>query len=117
MLAFCPPETSTILIVGQDVDSIDAYSRGVGSKPGGVTGYTSLAQLNGITGSVDNGGGRNYLDYLANNYPQSAIVVGLYLKDYLDDIVSGGADREIDWLIDKLESYGRPAYVRFGYEF
>src|SRR5262249_51270069 len=35
---------------------------------------------------------------------------------YLDDIVSGGADGEIDWLIEKLDSYGRPVYVRFGYE-
>ena len=114
---FAPPTGFALSVIGQDIDSIEAYVSSVGYTPGGVVGYTSLQNLEGITSVADNGAGRNYLDYLASTYPNSTIVLGLYLVNYLDTINSGGADANIDSLVDHLATYNRPVYLRFGYEF
>jgi hypothetical protein len=89
----------------------------LGEIPGGVTGYTSLAQLEGLTAVAEYGSGPHHLDYLAQTYPQSALAVGLYLVDYLDEINRGEADAQIDMLLEILDGYDQPVYLRFGYEF
>jgi hypothetical protein len=103
--------------MGQDVDSIETYVDAVGPTPGGVTGETSLQNLEGITSDSEGGAGRNNLDELANDYPNSVIVLGLYLVNYLPTINSGKADNHIDWLLNHLRQYNRPVFLRFGHEF
>jgi hypothetical protein len=115
--ALVPPDDKMLLIIGQDTDSIDAYVQAFGQAPGGVTGYTSLSNLEGLTSVAEYGSGPHHLDYLAAAYPESTLAVGLFLVDYLDEISDGKADAKIDELLDILAGYERPVYLRFGYEF
>ena len=115
---FAPPPGRTLFIIGQDNDTIGEYMEAVPSpNPGGVTSYTSLDRLEGLTSMTDYGAGTVFLDELAGSHPESVIALGLYLVDYLPAIPSGQADHKIDTLLDLLASYQRPVFLRFGYEF
>lgn len=114
---FTPPSGRTLLIIGQDTDSIDEYVAGVDVIPAGVTNYTSLSKLEGIHKTANYGSGPHNLDYLAETYPNSVIAVGLDMVGFLPHAGSGFADDSIDALLDAFASYERPVYVRYGYEF
>ncbi len=114
---FTPPPGKTLLIIGQDIENIDAYTASVQPNPGGTTAYTSLKGLEGINSVAQNPGGLQHMDYLAETYPNSTIAVGLYLVNTLEGIYNGRADNKIDKLLDDLAEYGSPVYLRFGYEF
>ena len=113
---FVPPN-GQLLIIGQDIDSIDAYVGNTNVTPGGVTGYSSLSRLEGITSVDDGGAGRNHLNYLANQYPDSTIALGMWLVDQLGGINNGTYDSNMNTLIDILVGYDRPVFLRWGYEF
>lgn len=112
-----PAAGRRLLLVGQDVDSIADYVAAVGRVPAGVTGYSSLARLEGLVTAEDWGAGRNHLDELARRYPQSVLALGLSLVDQLERVVDGSLDAHLDWLIGHLASYDRPVFLRWGYEF
>lgn len=112
-----PPDGKTLFIVGQDVESVAEYVAQVGPAPGGFTEYTSLDNLEGITRVASYGSGPHHLDQMAASYPHSTIALGLNLVGYLPALPSGQADHKIDLLLDHLERYDRPVYLRFGYEF
>lgn len=114
---FTPPDGKTLFIIGQDVANVEAYAQKVTPAPGGFTEYTSLNKLEGITREIDYGSGPHHLDYLAQAYPHSVIALGLDLTGYLPAITSSQADHKIDLLLTHLAGYGRPVYLRFGYEF
>jgi oligosaccharide reducing-end xylanase len=114
---FAPPDGQTLFIVGQDLDTVEEYSRTVGIDPGGVTTYTSLQRLEGITEKTNYGAGTVFMDGLVQNHSDSALAVGLYLVDALEAVNSGALDEEIDRLLDHLAALRRPVYLRFGYEF
>lgn len=119
-----PPVNQKLLLIGQDTDSIDAYVAGVGIAPGGVTGYTSLNEQEGLTAWADQGGGRNNTSYLANKYPQSTIRESIWIVNQCQNIIDNtrwGAVKDynaaMDKLIDTLLSFNRPVYMTWGYEF
>jgi hypothetical protein len=114
---FAPPAGRTLLIIGQDTDSIDDYAESTKIVPAGVTNYTSLSKMEGIHETANYGSGPHNLDYLAETYLDSTIAVGLSMVDFLHHAGSGFADTEIDQMLDAFASYDRPVYVRFGYEF
>ena len=115
---FVPPAGRTLFIIGQDNDTIGEYMDAIPlPQPGGVTSYTSLDRLEGLTSMIDYGAGTVFLDELAKSQPQGIISLGLYLVGYLTEITSGQADHQIDSLLDLLSSYQRPVFLRFGYEF
>ncbi len=115
---FAPPTGRTLFIIGQDNDTITDYLAAVDlPAPGGVTGYTSLERLEGLASAADYGAGTIHLDAAANQNPDSALILGLYLVDYLDEINDGEVDDRIDRLLMLLAGYERPVYLRFGYEF
>ena len=68
---FMPPDGQKLLIVGQDVTSINNYVNTVGVVPGGLTGYINIGDLSGLTTSVDNGGGPNNMGQLFQDYPRA----------------------------------------------
>ena len=103
---FAPSSGHALLLVGQDMKSIDAYFASTVTAPGGVAGNIDL-QLNGI----------DDLNYLAGKYPKSTMSVGVDLKGVIDDVVAGNEDAKIDALLDALISYNRPVYLRLGYGF
>ncbi len=111
------PNTGTLLAVGQDASSIDLFSSSMNTVPAAVSGYTSLRNLEGIDTEASYGTGPQNLSRLATDYPNSALVVAVYLVDQLNEINSGLLDTNIDLLIDKLVDLDRPIYLRWGYEF
>jgi len=104
------------LFVGQDLDSIAAYTDTVGA-PGGAVGYTSLAALEGLDSLADNGGGPNHLDALAARHPGLPLALGLYLVGDLPAINAGERDGSIARLAAVLQAHGVPVLLRVGYEF
>ncbi|HEY4475262.1 MAG TPA: glycosyl hydrolase [Candidatus Paceibacterota bacterium] len=119
-----PPAGQKILLIGQDTDSIDAYAAGIGIAPGGVTGYTSLNEQEGLTSFADNGAGRNNTSYLAGRYPESVIRESIWIVNQCQNIIDNtrwGAVKDytkaMDKLIDTLLSFNRPVYMTWGYEF
>lgn len=113
---FTPPEGETLLIIGQDIDSIDTYNRDLGITPGGVTGYTGINDLAGFTSVGDWGAGRNHLSYLKDQYPNSAIALGISFNQQTTQIANGQYNDNIDTLLNTLASWNRPIYLRWGYE-
>lgn len=121
---FEPPDGTKLLIIGQDIDSFDAYVAGVGVIPGGHVTYTSINDQEGIHSPKDHGAGTNYLDYLAATYPESTIEIAIWIKGQLQNIVDNTRwgkvadyNERMDTLIDCLVAYNRPVFMRWGYEF
>jgi len=103
---FAPPAGRALFLIGPDKKNVDAYFDAVVTAPGGVAGNTSL-QLKSIKD----------LDYLAGKYRNSTLSVGLDLKGVIADVAAGKADAKIDKLLDVLDSYNRPVFLRLGYGF
>jgi hypothetical protein len=103
---FAPSTGHAILLVGQDVPSVDAYFDATVTAPGGLAVNTSL-QLNNM----------DDLEYLAGKYPKSTLSVGVDLKDSIQEVADGAADAKIDVLLDRLIAYNRPVFLRLGYGF
>lgn len=110
--------TKQLLFIGQDISSIKSYIKNSGGQvPAGLSGYTSIQNLEGITTTASYGSGPHNLSILAKRYPNSALLVGVYLVNQLERINNGVYDYNIDLLIDKLVALKRPIYLRWGYEF
>ncbi|GLS27211.1 glycoside hydrolase family 26 protein [Marinibactrum halimedae] len=114
---FLPPEGQKLLIIGQDLLSIDNYNAQVSVTPGGVTGYVSLADLSGLITDVDNKAGPNNMGRLYADYPNSTLAIGVYLVNQLDQINNGELDENMDEMVRILKSWERPVFLRWGYEF
>ena len=113
---FTLPEGQTLMIIGQDIDSIDNYRRDVGITPGGVTGYTGINDLAGFTSIGDWGAGRNHLTYLADQYPNSAIALGVSFNNQTSAVANGQYNNNIDNMLNTLAGLNRPIFLRWGYE-
>jgi|GEM_PF-569384 len=114
---FLPPSGQKVLIVGQDINSLQNYVSSVGITPGGVANYINISDLSGFTTNVDNGGGLNNVGTLYQTYPNSVLQIGVYLVGSLGNIASGALDNNINTLISTLKSWNRPIFLRWGYEF
>jgi oligosaccharide reducing-end xylanase len=97
---FASPTGKALLLVGQGKESVDAYFDATVTAPGGVA-VNIDSRLNGIED----------LAYLAGKYPNSTLSVGVDLGDSLDTIT----DEQIDFLLDTLNSYNRPVFLRLGF--
>lgn len=115
--AFEPPWQQTIMMVGQDRPTIDAYVKSIGIVPAGVMVYTSIQKLTGLTSAFNDGSGIHHAEYLLKKYPDSVLQLGLYMVDALLQINSGAYDANIDQLAEWIASVRRPVYLRIGYEF
>ncbi|WP_027395461.1 family 31 carbohydrate-binding protein [Aquimarina latercula] len=107
----------TLLAIGQDVTSIDNFSSSTNTIPAATSGYTSINNVEAIDIEASYGTGPQHLASLASKYPNSGLVVAVYLVDHLQNFNSGNLDNEMDSLIDKLIALDRPIYLRWGYEF
>ena len=124
---FTPPPGRTLLIIGQDLDSVRGYVEATGGPPGGVTTYTDLSEgehetlLLGLMEPADWGAGRIHGADLVSTYPESALAIGLFLVDRtgsnLTHIADGTHDNAIDRLGAFIRNAGRPVFLRIGYEF
>ncbi|MBF0490630.1 MAG: hypothetical protein HQL15_08480 [Candidatus Omnitrophica bacterium] len=114
---FAPPSGKTLLLVGQDKKTIDAYVQGTGRVPGGVMMYTSIQKMEGLEEQADCGSGCQFGNALLTTYPQSVVQVGLYMVNALGDILDGKYDGNLKKLSRWLKRAKRPVYLRIGYEF
>lgn len=124
---YMPPAGKTLLIVGQDLGSVAGYVEHVWEIPGGITTYTDLSEnahsgmLYGLEDVVNYGSGDVSARASVENYPQSTLVIGLYLVDQtganLEHLADGTHDDEIDRLGRFIQNAARPVFLRIGYEF
>lgn len=124
---FTPPPGRTLLIVGQDLDSIHGYVEATGRTPGGVTTYTDLSEgeheslLSGLFEPADWGAGRIHAVELVSAYPESSLAIGLFIVDRTGSNLARIADGTHDAAIDRLGAFirnaERPVFLRVGYEF
>jgi oligosaccharide reducing-end xylanase len=91
---FAPSAGHALLLVGQDVESVNAYFDTTVTAPGGI----SMNLAPDLSNIAD-------LNTLANKYPKSVLSVGVDLKD---DV----ADENIDSLLSALNAYNRPSFLR-----
>ena len=129
-----PKKLYSVLIVGQDYDSINNYTAAVNASYNSITrdlympfGYMTYTALQSPTGSltglkkpINYGSGIEWASGLVELYPNKNLQIGLYLVDSCDDIVNGKLNYEIDYLanyIDDLALHNIHVYLRIGYEF
>jgi len=114
---FLPPPGKTLLFIGQDKQTIDDYVKATGVIPAGVMVYTSIQDVSGLSEAFDNGAGVHHGAYLMEQYPNSALQIGLYMVDATDRVNQGLHEQNIDILAEWIRAQARPVYLRIGYEF
>jgi len=115
--SFAPSSGKTILIVGQDLDTINAYVKSTGNVPGGTMFYTSIQDMKGLDGPNEYGSGPEDAQALLKDYPNSVVQIGLYMVDALNNTVAGKHDDNLRKLAQWTKNANRPVYLRIGYEF
>jgi len=120
------PENGRLLVIGQDlgaVGGLDAYTNGYvdtnGQIPAGVTTYTDIPDLGGLTSRVNYGAGDiNAQAYVEDEtFDNSAIVIGLYMVGNTNGIIGGFRNNIIRQLGQWIKDADRPVFLRIGYEF
>ncbi len=118
---FEPPDGQCLFILGQaDEDQMKAYISQVRSTPvpAGFAFYTSLSN-----GAVQ-GDMPRYKSFL-EDYPNTILQLAIWTGErqwgtpgnYLDEITSGKYDQNIIALAGACKNFGKPVFIRFGYEF
>lgn len=112
------------LIIGQDYWEIRNYTRAFtedNPRPFGVAAYTALdsenGRLTGLWNPINYGSGVEWAGGLHNEYPGSALQLGLYLVGAEHRTMNGELDNEITFLAEFIREYEAPVYLRIGYEF
>nr|WAB55569.1 beta-1,3-xylanase [synthetic construct] len=106
-----------LLVIGQDLNSVGEYAKGYAPEPAGVTTYTDIATLDGLCNDADWGAGLINAKKYLEEFPNSALVIGLYMVNMVDGVSSGEYDRQIETLAEFIKEANRPVYLRIGYEF
>ena len=136
---YAPNDGEFIMIIGQDLGSVRGYTQSnCCPEPGGVTTYIGLYNIfdkgrkfggmgiddkgNPLDYYADWGGGISSLYSLIQEYPNSAIAVGLSMTENqhpggLSHLVEGKYDSEIKHLVNLIKTHSKPVYLRIGYEF
>jgi len=143
-----PGNEKILFVMGQDTETLNAFKVVVLDKnpefpyPGGVTLYTKISHsfkygsLAGVTTDVDYGSGKNNFVETLQQFPGSALAVGLDITDahagcksIPTKAIGGIADPditpeltdfyrgEVDKLITFLKNSDRQIFLRIGYEF
>jgi len=115
--SFAPPSGKTLLLIGQDRNTISRYAKAMGNAPSGTMFYTSPPRLEGLKWASEYGSGPQDGSALLHSYPNSVIQVGLYLVDSIDGVLAGNYDNHLRELARWIKKARRPVYLRIGYEF
>jgi hypothetical protein len=140
-----PPRGKTYLAIGQDLISVHEYMLSLYNaslhnefpsnpkkskskpitihdhEPHATMVYTDIQTLRGLTSPVDYGSGIEFADGLAQDFPSSAIQLGLWLNGTqgCQDIISGRLTKNVKALFHYLvRDLDTPkVFLRIGYEF
>ncbi len=116
--SFIPADGSTLLLIGQDNNTIDKYIEATKVVPAGFMAYTSIRYGEGIISDpIDWGAGINHPDYLLQKYPHTVLQIGLYMVGSLDETLHGDFDDNLKKLSLWFKKIKSPVYLRIGYEF
>ena len=123
---FVPPEGKTLLIIGQDLHSIDGYMDSFSDRPspGGLTAYWAITGMNGVdrmnAEDIARQYGRQNHQKLVDRYPDTALHSGLWLVGMWDVLYKANKG-EYNAVIRQFSAWAkktdRPIYLRIGYEF
>ncbi|MBN2000238.1 hypothetical protein JW935_21995 [candidate division KSB1 bacterium] len=119
--ALAPADGDCLFILGQaSTTEMLAYMDRIQKSPppAGFAFYTSLSD-----GAVQKDMPR-YQSFM-ENYPNTVLQLAIWTGErqwgapgyYLDDIVDGKYDKNIADLADACKNFGKPVYIRLGYEF
>ena len=115
---FLPPDDKVLVVIGQDIQSIDDYVKAVDVVPAGFMVYTSIQNMDGLYQSGENyGSGINNAQALLRKHSNTTIQLGLYMVNALEEILNGKYDHNIRKLSQWLVDINVPVYLRIGYEF
>ncbi len=127
---FSPKEKKALLIIGQDMGSVNGYKNsGQFPELGGVTQYTDMFTLAGLKTTTNYGAGDMCLQCAMDENPNSTLSIGLWMvedndgvgQDHptgLSDIVNGRHDQQITELGQfAIDNAPTPIFLRIGYEF
>ncbi len=127
---FAPTNGKTMLIIGQDLGSVDGYiNSGRFPTPAGVTMYTDIYSMGGLNSITNYGAGNIGSQAALDRYPNSALAIGLWMVEENDgqgedhpngltEIVNGQHNDELDkFTAFAKRNSPRPIYLRIGYEF
>ena len=130
---FTPKDGRTFLTIGQDLGSVDGYvNSGLFPDPAGVTMYTDVYEMAGLTNIVNYGAGDVGLQEALDRNPTSALSIGLWMVEDanqdngngnffpngLTELVNGQHDNDLDaFATFAANNSTRPIFLRIGYEF
>ena len=127
---FTPVDGRTLLILGQDLDSVAGYTNsGFFPEIGGFTNYTNVYDFAGLDSDENYGSGTMNMQRGLNTYPNSALSIGLWMVEDNDgvgidrptgltDLVNGVYDSSLQRFADFCNNNDpRPIFLRIGYEF
>lgn len=124
---FAPPEGKILLIIGQDLGAIggfatpnnNGYIDHINIRPGGITTYSSLPSLGGLSENTNYGSGDICSQCIIANvsYSNSALAIGLYMVNQEKYIAEGNLDVHLKILGKWIKDTNRPIFLRIGYEF
>ena len=123
---FVPPEGKTLLIMGQDLNSIDGYMDSFSDRPtpGGWAAYWGITSMNGVdrmnAEDIARQYGKQNHQKLVDRYPDTALQSGLWLVG-MWDVLYKARNGEYNAMIRQFSAWAksidRPIYLRIGYEF
>jgi len=116
---FVPPKGKTLMLVGQDVGTIEDYLGLVDPSPAGFMIYTSIAKAEGLTEKIWQGAGECNASHFTGDakFDNTVLQLGLHMVDELDAVNKGKRDAQIEKIGKWIQSAKRPVYLRIGYEF
>jgi len=123
---FVPPAGKTLLIIGQDLQTIDEYMDSFSDRPvpGGWMAYWGITSMNGVDRMNAEDIARQYgyqnHQQLVDRHPDTVLQSGLWMVgmwDVLKDAGKGKYNTVIRQFSAWAKAVDRPVYLRIGYEF
>jgi hypothetical protein len=123
---FIPPAGKTLLIVGQDLQTIDQYMDSFSDQPvpGGWMAYWGITGMNGVdrknADDIATQYGQQNHQELVDEYPDNVLQSGLWIVgmwDVLENAGQGKYNTIIRQFSAWAKTVNRPVYLRIGYEF
>ena len=123
---FVPPAGKTLLIMGQDLNTITEYMESFSDRPvpGGWAAYWGISSMNGVdrmnADDIARQYGRQNHQKLVDRYPDTVLQSGLWMVGMWDVLHKAGKG-EYNGVVRQFSAWAkkvnRPIYLRIGYEF
>lgn len=112
-----PPHGKTLVMMGQDIDTVSSFVKQSGVNPAGLTAYVS-ADGTGAFSRMDIPQGNLDLQAYLNNFPDSTLALGLWMVGSEERMANPEDELRQRFIkvLNLLKHSNRPIYMRLGYE-